>query len=834
MAKDKEIEPVVEDNSITLDVAIEKQMKDAYLDYAMSVIVGRALPDARDGLKPVQRRVLYTMGDLGLTPGAHFRKSAKIVGDVMGRFHPHGDSSIYDTLVRMAQEFNMRHTLVDGHGNFGSIDGDNAAAYRYTEARLDKPAMELLADIKMNTVDFVDNYEATEQEPVVLPARYPNLLVNGSSGIAVGMATSIPPHNLGEIVTATIALVEEPDIDIEKLIKIVKGPDFPTGGEIMGTSGIRQAYETGRGKAIVRGKTDVEEGKSGRQRLIITEIPFMVNKSNLIESIADLVRNKKIDGISDIRDESNRLGIRVVIELKRDANPYVLQNQLFKHTQLQTTFSIIMIAIVEGRPVTLNLKAALEKFVAHRQIVIRRRTQFELDKAKARAHILEGLLIALKNIDDVIALIKKSKDVETARTGLMSRFKLSELQAQAILDMRLQKLTGLETKAITDEYEELIKKICELEGILADARKVDAIIVKELTDIREKYKDKRRTKITAGDADIDIEDLITREDVVVMVTRDGWIKRMPVDTYRMQGRGGRGVIGLTKKEEDSVHHLYVTSSHDYVLFFSNRGQVYRMKAYHIPQASRQAKGIPIVNLLQLNPAEKVTAIIPITGYHEDQYLMMITKDGVVKKTLLTEYDTPRKGGVRAITLRQGDELRYVILTTGDKDTILATKKGLSIRFHEADCRPMGRTAAGVRGIRLNRDDEVVGAGVVDDEKALLVICENGFGKRTLLKYYRCQNRGGKGILTIKISDRNGDVVGIAVADIEDQLMMISSHGIIIRQPIKSISSTVGRSTQGVRLMRLEDKDSVVAFEVFPPSDEDEIGNGNGANAVVEE
>jgi DNA gyrase subunit A len=811
---------------LIVEAPIEKQMKEAYLDYAMSVIVGRALPDVRDGLKPVQRRILYTMSDLGLTPGAQFRKSAKIVGDVMGRFHPHGDSAIYAALVRLAQDFNMRHTLVDGHGNFGSIDGDNAAAYRYTEARLAKPAVELLADIKMNTVDFIDNYEATEKEPVVLPAKYPNLLVNGSSGIAVGMATSIPPHNLAEVCTATIEMIDDPEVEVDRLCRVVKGPDFPTAGEIMGNSGIRQAYETGRGKCVVRGKIDPEETKTGRQRLVITEIPYMVNKSALIENIANLVREKKLEGISDIRDESNRQGIRVVIELKRDANPYVLQNNLYKHTQLQTTVSIIMLAIVEGRPMTLTLKEMLQLFIEHRRIVVRRRTQFELDKAKARAHILEGLLIALKNIDEVIALIKKSKDVDTARQGLMAKFKLSEIQAQAILDLRLQKLTNLEQQSIKDEYEELIKKICELEGILADARKVDAIIKKELEEVREKFKERRRTKISAtGDADFDIEDLIPKEDVVVMVTRDGWVKRMPVDTYRSQGRGGRGVIGLTKKTEDAVNHLYVMSSHDYILFFSNRGQVYRMKAYQVPAASRTAKGIPIVNLLQLTPAERITAIIPIKQYDEDHYLMMITKEGVVKKTQLTEYDTPRKGGVRAITLRQGDELRYVILTTGDKDTILATKKGLSIRFHETDVRPMGRTAAGVRGIRLNRGDEVVGAGIAEDEKALLVVCKNGFGKRTLLKYYRVQSRGGKGILTIRISERNGDVVGIAVAEVDDQLIMISETGILIRQPIKNISATVGRSTQGVRLMRLDEGDSVVAFEVFPPEEGGEEENG---------
>lgn len=810
-------------NSKIVISPIEEQMKTAYIDYAMSVIVGRALPDVRDGLKPVHRRILYTMSDLGLTPGAKHRKSAKIVGDVMGRFHPHGDTAIYDTLVRMAQDFNMRHTLVDGHGNFGSIDGDSAAAHRYTEARLGKISMELLTDIKMNTVNFIDNYEATEQEPVVLPAKYPNLLVNGSAGIAVGMATSIPPHNLAEIIDATVALVNEPEIELEKLIKFVKGPDFPTGGEIMGKQGIRDAYTTGRGKVLVRGKIETEEAKGGRQRLIVTEIPYMVNKSSMIEGIADLVRGKKLDGISDIRDESSREGIRVVIELKRDANPYVVQNLLLKHSQLQTTISIIVLALVDNQPRTLNLKEVLWEFVVFRRDVVRRRTQFELDKAKARAHILEGLRIALKNIDEVIAIIKKSKDAEAAREALMKRFSLSEIQAQAILDLRLQKLTSLETKAIMEEYEALIKKIAELEDILANPRKIDDMLIKEMEEVKEKFKDKRRTKISASEGDFDIEDLISREDVVITVTRDGWIKRLPVDTYRSQGRGGKGIIGLTKKSDDSVKHLFVTCSHDYLLFFSSRGQIYRMKAYQVPQSSRQAKGLPVVNLLQLGAAERITAIIPIKKYDDEHYLMMVTKDGVVKKTMLSEYDSPRKGGIRAITLRQGDELRYVILTTGDREIALGTKKGLSIRFKEEDVRPMGRGAAGVRGIRLNRGDEVIGADVVDDEKALLVVCENGFGKRTLLKYYKSQGRGGKGILTIKVSERNGDVVGIAVAGIEDELMIISERGIIIRQMIKDISATIGRSTQGVRMMRLDEGDRVVAFEVFQP--ENEVLNG---------
>ncbi|HOO55544.1 MAG TPA: DNA gyrase subunit A [bacterium] len=812
------------DNSTVKQTPIEEEMKTAYIDYAMSVIVGRALPDVRDGLKPVHRRILYTMNDLGLTPGAKYRKSAKIVGDVMGRFHPHGDTAIYDTLVRMAQDFNMRHLLVDGHGNFGSVDGDKAAAYRYTEARMAKMSMELLADIKMNTVDFVDNYESTEKEPVVLPAKYPNLLVNGSNGIAVGMATSIPPHNLSEICNATIALIEDPEIEVSGLMKYVKGPDFPTGAEIIGKQGIKEAYETGRGKVIVRGKMEVEEVKGNKFRIVITEIPYQVNKISLIESIANLVRSKKIDGITDIRDESNREGMRVVIELRRDVNPYVIHNQLLKHTQLQTTFGIIMLSLVDNRPRTLTLKEMLGYFVKHRQEVVRRRTQFELDKAKARAHILEGLKIALDNIDAVIAIIKKSKDGPTAKQALMDTFDLTEIQSQAILDMRLQKLTGLEQQAILDELAELLKKIAELEDILANQRKIDEIIIAELTEIKTKYKNVRKTKVSAGESDIDIEDLIVKEDVVITVTRDGWIKRLPVDTYRSQHRGGRGKKGLTRKAEDIVKHMFVTCSHDYLLFFSTRGQVYRLKAYQVPQAGRTAKGMPVVNLLQLNPAERVTAIIPIKEYDEKHYLMMFTKQGVVKKTNLNLYDSPRKGGIRALNLNQGDELRYVVLTTGEQEMIIATKKGLSIRFREEDVRPMGRGAAGVRGIRLNRDDEVVGADKVDDEKALLVVCENGFGKRTLLKYYKTQNRGGKGILTIKASERNGDVVGIAVAGLEDELLIISEKGIIIRQAVKSVSATIGRSTQGVRLMKLETGDRIVAFEVFIEEEYDMSGN----------
>lgn len=808
------------------EVRIEDQMKEAYIDYAMSVIVGRALPDVRDGLKPVHRRILYGMFDMGLTPEKPYRKCAKMVGDVMGRFHPHGDQAIYDTLVRMAQDFNMRYPLVDGQGNFGSVDGDNPAAMRYTEARLAKIAMEILEEIRMETVDFTDTYDSTEQEPVVLPCRIPNLLMNGSAGIAVGMATNIPPHNMVEVINGLEALIEDEEMSTEQLMKFVKGPDFPTGGEIIGKQGIKDAYMTGRGKVIVRGKMDAEEMKGGRYRLVITEIPYQVNKSSLIEEIANLVREKRVDGISDIRDESDREGMRVVIELRRDANPYIIQNQLLKHSQLQVTFGIIMLALHDNRPILFNLKDMMWKFLMHRKDVVRRRAEFELKKAKERAHILEGYRIALKNIDEVIAIIKKSKDVPSAREALIARFKFSEIQAQAILDLRLQKLTALEQQAILDELQKLLKRINELEDLLSSERKLMLMVKKELGEVKEKYGDKRRTRISAGEADFDIEDLIQKEDVVITITRDGWVKRLPVDTYRMQGRGGRGIIGLTKKEEDSVKHMFVTSSHDELLFFSNMGQVYRLKAYQIPEAQRTAKGKPIVNILQLKPAEKITAVIPIHEFDEKHYLLMITKDGVVKKTRLDAYETNRKGGIRGISLKQGDELRYVLLTDGERDIVLGTHKGLSIRFAEKDVRDMGRGAAGVRGIMLNRGDEVIGAGVVDDNSALLCVCENGYGKRTMLSYYKRQRRGGKGILTIKVNERNGLVIGIAVVDVSEELLIISERGIMIRQPIKSITATIGRSTQGVRLMRMDDGDRIVAFEVFACSEEE---NGNGMN-----
>ncbi|MEW5945526.1 MAG: DNA gyrase subunit A [bacterium] len=815
-----------EDKSRIVPVELEGQMKDSYIDYAMSVIVGRALPDARDGLKPVHRRIVYAMHDMGLGPEKPYRKSAKVVGEVMGRFHPHGDAAIYDTLVRMAQDFTMRYTLIDGHGNFGSVDGDNPAAMRYTEVRLAPLASELVRDIRMDTVDFADNYDASEREPAVLPAPFPSLLVNGSAGIAVGMATNIPPHNLSEVIDGVVAMIDDPDCDPRKLMKFVKGPDFPTGGEILGRDGIREAYDTGRGKITLRGALGFEPLKGNRQSIVITELPYQVNKAAFIESVADLVKGKKLDGVSDIRDESDRDGMRIVIELRRDVNPHVISNCLIKHTQFQVSYGIIMLALHKTRPVLLNLSDAIKYFIEHRREVVRRRTTFELAKARERAHILEGLTEALKNIDAVIELIKKSRDVAAAKTGLMERFKLTEIQAQAILDMRLQKLTGIEKKAIMDEYTELIKKIGALEDVLASERKILQIIKEECGKIREEFGDKRKTRITAEEDEIDIEDLIQKEDVVVTVTRDGWVKRLPVGTYRLQARGGKGIIGAMTKAEDVVKHMFVSSSHDIILVFSNRGSVYRIKAYHIPQASRTAKGTPIVNLLQLSGSEKVAAVIPIGQFDEKRFLVMVTKNGIVKKTRLAAYDTPRKGGIRGIGLSLDDELRYVLLTDGEREIVLGTKKGLSIRFAEREVRPMGRAAAGVKGITLKREDEVVGAAVVQENCSLLVVCEKGFGKRTSLEYYRPQKRGGMGIKTIQASEKNGCVVGIEVVSLDEELLMISDRGILIRQPVKTVKSTVGRSTQGVRLMRIDPGDRIVAFETYLPSEE----NNHAADA----
>ena len=798
------------ENKDIIQVDITKEMKKSYIDYAMSVIVGRALPDVRDGLKPVHRRILYAMNELNLDPSKPHRKSARIVGDVLGKYHPHGDTAVYDAMVRLAQEFSSRYLLVDGHGNFGSIDGDSAAAMRYTEVRLAKISKELLRDIEKETVDFVPNFDEELLEPSVLPSRYPNLLVNGSSGIAVGMATSIPPHNLREIIDATIMLIDNPEIEIKELIKVVKGPDFPTGAIIMGTDLIKQAYRTGKGKARVRARIELEDMKRGKEALIVTEIPYMVNKSKLIESIADLVRNKKIEGISDLRDESNREGIRLVIELKKDANSGIILNKLYKHSQLQTTFSIIMIAVVNGEPKTLNLKEILYHYIIHQKDVVTRRTKFDLNKAEARAHILEGLRIALDNIDEIVALIKKSANAEEARKQLSDRFALSEIQSQAILDMRLQKLTGLEREKIESEYMELIKKINSYKEILANERLLMRIIKEEITEIRDKFSDDRRTEIRAQAEDMNDEDLIADEEAVITLTRYGYVKRVPSDTYTSQKRGGRGKTGLSTREEDFVKNIFTTTTHNYIMFFTNKGKVYRIKAYEIPEAKRQAKGTAIVNLLQLDNDEKVTAIIPLKDFEDSSYLVLATQNGIIKKTELSQYDSSRKTGLIAINLKDGDELIEVIMTDGKQDLMLVTKNGLSIRFKEEEVRSVGRNTKGVKGIKLKKDDHVVSPEIADDKRKLLVVSENGFGKRTRMGLYRVQTRGGQGVKTYNATNETGHLAGAIVVDEEDELFIINSSSIVIRLKVDEIS-TMGRSTKGVKLMRIEENDSVVSI-----------------------
>ena len=798
------------ENKDIIQVDITKEMKKSYIDYAMSVIVGRALPDVRDGLKPVHRRILYAMNELNLDPSKPHRKSARIVGDVLGKYHPHGDTAVYDAMVRLAQEFSSRYLLVDGHGNFGSIDGDSAAAMRYTEVRLAKISKELLRDIEKETVDFVPNFDEELLEPSVLPSRYPNLLVNGSSGIAVGMATSIPPHNLREIIDATIMLIDNPEIEIKELIKVVKGPDFPTGAIIMGTDLIKQAYRTGKGKARVRARIELEDMKRGKEALIVTEIPYMVNKSKLIESIADLVRNKKIEGISDLRDESNREGIRLVIELKKDANSGIILNKLYKHSQLQTTFSIIMIAVVNGEPKTLNLKEILYHYIIHQKDVVTRRTKFDLNKAEARAHILEGLRIALDNIDEIVALIKKSANAEEARKQLSDRFALSEIQSQAILDMRLQKLTGLEREKIESEYMELIKKINSYKEILANERLLMRIIKEEITEIRDKFSDDRRTEIRAQAEDMNDEDLIADEEAVITLTRYGYVKRVPSDTYTSQKRGGRGKTGLSTREEDFVKNIFTTTTHNYIMFFTNKGKVYRIKAYEIPEAKRQAKGTAIVNLLQLDNDEKVTAIIPLKDFEDSSYLVLATQNGIIKKTELSQYDSSRKTGLIAINLKDGDELIEVIMTDGKQDLMLVTKNGLSIRFKEEEVRSVGRNTKGVKGIKLKKDDHVVSLEIADDKRKLLVVSENGFGKRTRMGLYRVQTRGGQGVKTYNATNETGHLAGAIVVDEEDELFIINSSSIVIRLKVDEIS-TMGRSTKGDKLMRIEENDSVVSI-----------------------
>lgn len=801
-------------------ININDEMKHCYLDYAMSVIVGRALPDVRDGLKPVHRRILYAMHSLGLTADKSHRKSAYIVGEVLAKYHPHGDASVYDALVRLAQDFAARYPLVDGHGNFGSVDGDSAAAMRYTEARMARITSEMLADIDKDTVNFIPNYDEKNEEPTVLPSRIPNLLVNGSSGIAVGMATNIPPHNLGEIIEGINMIIKNPDIEVKELMSVIQGPDFPTGGMIMGREGIWNAYRTGRGSIIVRSQTVIEKTSSGKNCIIVNEIPYQVNKARLIEKIAELVKDKKLEGISDLRDESDRRGMRIMIELKRDANPQVILNQLYKHTQMQETFGVIMLALVDGRPQVLNLKQVLYYYLEHQKDVIVRRTRFELNKAETRAHIVEGLRIAIAYLDEVIKIIRSSHNTDAAKRALIERFGLSEKQAEAIVEMRLRQLTGLEREKLEQEYKELMERIAYLKAILADESKVLGIIKDELSVIKKKYADQRRTAISSDDSTFEAEDLIPEEDVVITITNQGYIKRIPLDTYRSQRRGGRGVTAMGTKAEDYVQHLFITTTHHFILFFTNEGKVYRLKVHEIPEAGRQAKGTAIVNLLYIGGDEKITAVIPVREFDPDQFLIMATTRGQVKKTSLNEYDTSRRDGIIAISLREGDQLVDVKLTTGQEEIILATRGGLAIRFPEDEVRPMGRGTHGVRGIALNSDDEVIGMETIQSEACLLVVTANGFGKRTTLTEYRSQARGGKGIINIKTTERNGPVVAVKVVKDEEEIMMISAEGIIIRLKAGDIS-TFGRSTMGVTLMRLDEGDSVVAVAKVYTEDNEE-------------
>lgn len=802
-----------------IHVDINKEMKRCYIDYAMSVIVGRALPDVRDGLKPVHRRILYAMQELGLEPNKGYRKCARIVGEVLGKYHPHGDSSVYDALVRMAQDFSMRYMLVDGHGNFGSVDGDSAAAMRYTEAKMNKIAVEMLRDINKNTVDFMPNFDGEEEEPVVLPSRYPNLLVSGSSGIAVGMATNIPPHNLGEVIDGTIMLIDNPEITGLELMTCIKGPDFPTGGIIMGKSGIRSAYETGKGKVVVRAKTEIEE-ENGRHRIVVTEIPYQVNKAKLIESIADLVKDKKITGISDLRDESDREGMRMVIELKKDANPNVVLNLLFKHTKMQDTFGIIMLALVNNQPQVLNLKQILSHYISFQKEVVTRRTIFELEKAQARAHILEGLRIALDNIDEVINIIRNSKTGEIAKNTLVERFGLSEKQSVAILEMRLRRLTGLERDKIEEEYLELMKIIDYLNSILSSEELLLNVIKDELLEIKSRYNDERRTQIEKVVNDIDIEDLIQEEETVITLTHTGYIKRISADTYSAQRRGGRGIQAMSTKEDDFVEHVLVTSTHSDVLFFTNRGRVYKKRAYEIPDAGRTAKGTNIINLIQIEQDERIETVLTVRDNIVDGYLFMATKQGLVKKTPLSEFKNLRKSGLIAINLREGDELLKVKITRGDADIIIVSQDGNAIKFNEQDVRPMGRTASGVKSMNLRDEDVAVCMDIATDNEDLLVISENGFGKRTPLAEYKRQNRGGVGLITYKIGEKTGKVIGATVCNPEDELMLINTSGIAIRINVSDISVT-SRSAMGVRLMRTSEEEKVVAITKITGTNNDE-------------
>ena len=789
-------------------VLIETEMQNSYLDYSMSVIVSRALPDVRDGLKPVHRRVLYGMSELGLRPGSAYKKSARIVGEVLGKYHPHGDTAVYDSMVRMVQDFSLRYPLVDGQGNFGSVDGDSPAAMRYTEARMARIAQEVLRDLDKETVDFVPNFDETLKEPTVMPSVLPNLLVNGSSGIAVGMATNIPPHNLREVIDALVALIAKPDLPVESLMAHIKGPDFPTAGIIYGDVGIDEAYRTGRGRVVIRARANIEIAKNDRENIIVSELPYQVNKARLMEKIAELVRERKIEGISDIRDESDRDGMRMFIELKRDAPAEIILNQLFKHTQMQTTFGVNLLALVKGAPRVLNLKEMLVYFIEFRHEVVVRRTQFELKKAEKRVHILEGLKICLDNIDKIVELIKKSKNPEAAKEGLMKEFKLSEIQAQAILDMRLQRLTGLERKKIEDEYLEVIKIMEQLKSLLASKEKRMQLIEEELLEIKEKYGDDRRTEIIRVTEEFSIEDMIAEEDMVITISHAGFIKRIAVTTYRQQLRGGRGMTAASTREEDFVEHLFIASTHQYMLFFTTKGRCHWLKVHEIPQAGRATKGRAIVNLLQLSKEEGIAAFISIKEFDPGLFLVMATKYGIVKKTSLAAYSKPRKGGINAIGIREGDDLIDAMLSNGNHDILLGTRKGMSIRFHEKEVRDMGRTASGVRGIKIGKDDYVVGMVVIKREGTVLVVTEKGLGKRTDLKEYRVSHRGGKGVFTIKVTEKTGEMVTLKEVVDEDDIMIITDKGVVIRQSVSRLK-TQGRNTQGFRLIKL-DADAKVA------------------------
>ena len=802
---------------------IEEEMRTAYIDYAMSVIVSRALPDVRDGLKPVHRRILYTMYEDGLTPDKPYRKSATTVGDVLGRYHPHGDASVYDAMVRLAQDFSMRYMLIDGHGNFGSVDGDPPAAYRYTEARMSKIAEYMLTDIEKNTVDFMPNFDARLQEPTVLPAQIPALLVNGSSGIAVGMATNIPPHNLTEVINGLIKIIDEDEVSDDDLMQVIKGPDFPTEGIILGLDGIKQAYKTGRGKITLRAEAEIEEMSNNKQKIVVRSLPYQVNKAKLIENMAHLVREKRLEGISEIRDESDRNErVRVVIELKKDANAKVVLNQLYKNTQMQTSFGVIMLALVNGEPKVVTLRQCLDYYLDHRKDVTLRKTKFELDKALARAHILEGLRIAIDNIDEVIKIIRNAYD--DAKERLMERFKLTDIQAQAILDMRLRTLSGLQREKIEEEYNELMKLIARLKENLSSEHLVFEVIKEELIKVRDKFGDERKTKIQPAEGEIDVEDLIKEEQIVIALTHFGYIKRMPIDTYKNQRRGGKGITGIATREGDFVKQIFTSSTHDLILFFTNKGKLYKLKGYELPEAGRTAKGTAIVNLLSLDAGEKISAVIPIQNFADGKYLLMATKNGLIKKTALKEYDSAKKTGLLSITLKDDDELISVKLTDGQDNVVLVTRKGLCITFEEKEVRPIGRISQGVIGIRLSDDDEVIGMEsiIVSSKATLLAITENGFGKRTELDEYRVQQRGGKGVITYKVTPKTGELVGVKIADETEDIMLITDTGTIIRMNVKEIS-VLGRATQGVTLMRTNDGGKVVSIEIIA---NEEINNVN--------